>query len=206
MGWVKENAKTVFCSLIAGVLLKYAIEPAVPFLPDVPFLLFNVIATVITFLFLALILYGIWWLIKGSFKLLTKQETRAVLRVKVRDWQPTRLDLALAIIFAYTLGQGVLIIAVTSTIPRNQLQGIASSEQLTTLFGVMIVPIMVSMCIMLVWYGYEQYQGLRKQWESSDQKNRKYIVLRVSLFVAVATIFVTGNLLGWDDRLWFSAA
>lgn len=205
MGWLKDYAKLIVIGLIVNMLLKYAIDPAIPFLPHAPFVLFNVIATAITFLFLALILYGVWWLFKGCWKLLTKQETRSALWVKVRDWQPTRSDFALAVILTYPLAQGVFIIAMTSIIPREQLQGIASPDQLTSLVLVMIVPIMVSMSIVLVWYGYGQYQDLRKQWQSSNNNQRKAIALKVFLFVGVATILITGNLLGWDDRLWFNS-
>ena len=205
MGWLKDLAKLIVIGLIVNMLLKYAIDPAISFLTYAPFVLFNVIATAITFLFLALILYGVWWLFRGCWKFLTKQETRSALWVKVRDWQPTRSDLALAVILTYPLAQGVFIVGLTSTIPRDQLQGIASPDQLTSLVLVMIVPMMASMCIMLVWYGYRQYQDLHKQWQSNDRRHRTYIFIRVFLFAAVVTIFVTGNLLGWNERLWFTS-
>ena len=192
----------VIGTIVGNRLDSHLVEPALPFAPLVPFVIYSIFSTVFAILFLLGFLIAVGQLFKGSWQHLVRKDLRSELLRKVRKWPTSKWDLLPVIAITYFVATMLPMIAVIIVLPRGRLAGSISQEEFSSLFAIVFTPMMVIFLVMLGRWAVEAYRYMKQQWLSGTRRER-ITLATVTAFVLVAWVFmVVGELVGWDDLLW----
>ena len=191
-------------SLVGRAMYDNFITPAIPFLPKVPFILYNIFMTAFTVLFLLGLVAAIWGLFATGWKHLMKRELRDDVREKIRKWPTSKWDLLPVIGTTYLVATMLPMVTAMLMLPRGRLIGVVSEEELANIFLVAFTPMMLIFAAMMLRWGFEAYPDMKQRWVTGTRRER-YTYAGVAAFVlGVWVLMVAGELAGWDDMLWMN--
>ena len=191
-------------SLVGSAMYDNFITPSIPFLPKVPFILYNIFMTAFTVLFLLGLVAAIWGLFATGWKHLTIRELRDDLREKVRKWPTSKWDLLPVIGTTYFVAAMLPMVTAMLMFPRGRLIGVVSGEELANIFLVAFTPMMLIFAAMMLRWGFEAYPDMKQRLVTGTRRERYTYAGLAAFVLGVWVLMVAGELAGWDDMLWMN--
>lgn len=192
----------VFGTIVGNRLDNHLVEPAMPFAPLLPFVIYNIFATVFAILFLLGLLIAFGQLLRGSWQYLVRKDLRSELFKKIRSWPTSKWDLLPVVATTYFVATMLPMVAAIILLPRGRLAGTISQEEVASLFAIAFTPMMVIFLVMLGRWAFEAYRGIRQQWLTGNQRERITIVAVMAFVLLGWSFLMVGELAGWNELTW----
>ncbi len=192
----------VIGTIVGNRLDNHLVEPAIPFAPLLPFVIYSIFATVFAILFLLGLLIAIGQLFRGSWKHLVRKDLRSELLRKIRRWPTGKWDLLPVIATTYFVATMLPMVAAMIVLPRGRLAGTISQEEFASLFAIVFTPMMVIFLVMLGRWAVEAYRDMKQRWLDGTRRERITLAAVMTFLVLAWVFMIVGELAGWDDLLW----
>ncbi len=182
----------------------YLISPAIPLLPGITLIIYNIVVTMYVILFLMGLLVALWRLFTEGRKHLTSKDLRSELREKMGRWPTSKWDILVIVGATYSVATMVPLVVLMLVLPRGRLSGVISGEEAQTILVSVLAPLLLIFIAIFVRLMFETYREVRSQWVSGTSRERITLVSAISFLLVVWIALVAGDLAGWDSMLWFN--
>lgn len=191
----------VIGTVAGNAVYEHLITPALPILPEVPFMLYSIFVTVFAVLFLLGLIVAMWQSFAIGWRHLTNKELRNDLVENIRRWPTSKWDLLPVIATTYFVATMLPLMASMLVLPKGRLAGVVSPEESANILLIVLTPMMVLFFIMMVRWVFESYQEMKGRWMSVTPGERlTYVSAAAFVLVTLGFVFV-GDLAGWDELL-----
>ena len=202
--WILGFLGFLIVENIADRILDRAIEWIWPATPNIMFIIYNIVVTLITVAFGIAVVYALWRALLSIWKLLKYRRHRRNLwenmRERVRQWPTGKRDLFATLAVTWSIAIFVSFSAFAFSVPSGRF----TAQELRGATLTTLLLAMTPVLLLIYWHFYEFVRDVWLKWRNETRNGRIKIAAATVAFILIFALMMWGDISGWEDRAWFA--
>ena len=202
--WILGFLGFLIVENIADRILDRAIEWIWPATPNIMFIIYNIVVTLITVAFGIAVVYALWRALLSIWQLLKYGRHRRNLwenmRERVRQWPTGKRDLFAALAVTWSIAIVVSFSAFAFSVPSGRF----TAQELRGATLTTLLLAMTPVLLLIYWHFYEFVRDVWLKWRNETRNGRIKIAAATVAFILIFALMMWGDISGWEDRAWFA--